>query len=157
MSSIRKNDDWSSIRKNIELKFMLKKLQEQLKNEHKEVHLISPLPDSFIFTFGEDDQIQGAKAGVKNKEEISSEVLTHTMKWTIIEKDLFLVGYGYNNTKLLKSERLFTKLTIQMGWVDDSIILSQFISHRSILIVSNKKDIEFVGVGNRVQLLNSSN
>ena len=147
----------SSIRKNIELKFMLKKLQEQLKMEHKEVILISPLPNTFVFTFDEDDQIQGAKAGIKNKEEVSSEVLTHNMKWTIIDKDMFLVGYGYNNTKCLKSEKLFTRLSILMGRSNDSIELSHFLSHRSVLIVTNKKDVEIEGEGGRMQLLNSSN
>ena len=147
----------SSIRKNIELKFMLKKLQEQLKMEHKEVILVSPLPNTFPFTFNEDDQIQGAKAGIKNKEEVSSEVLTHNMKWTIIDKDFFLVGYGYNNTNCVKSEKLFTRLSILMGRSNDSIELSHFLSHRSILIVSNKKDVEIKGEDGRWKLLNSSN
>ena len=65
-----------SIRSDIELRFMLKKLQKQLQSEYSPIHLVK-LPEKFPFTFDDDDQIQGKKAGVK-QEEVYTQHFLHT-------------------------------------------------------------------------------
>ena len=71
--------DYGFIRKNIELRFILRKYGEQLKNQHKEVKLCL-LEDHFQFNIGKDEQLQGEKAEIENTD-LADNVITHTLKW----------------------------------------------------------------------------
>ena len=83
-----------NISNSIGLGFMLKQLQKQLKASHSQCNLL-PLPHKFPYEFGWDVQIQGQKAGIQ-KDVVDREHLLHNMNWTVPEREVFILGFGYN-------------------------------------------------------------
>ena len=178
--------DYGYIRKNIELKFLLKKYGEQLKNQHKEVHLCL-LEDHFQFNFGKDEQLLGAKAEIENTE-LADNLITHTLKWRVDGKEIFLEGFGKNLIHLIwrleklvpgkwvkmddkfekgrwikqddvweeekriktdhtitwKEEILYTKLVILLGKTDKKIVLSPFLTNRTVQLNIKKQDVKYL-------------
>ena len=83
-----------NIRIDVELRFMLKKLQSQLQAEHGEIKLVN-IQEKFPLTKDNEVQLQGKQAGVK-REEVDAQHFLHTMKWTVSDKLVYLIGFGYN-------------------------------------------------------------
>ena len=90
-----------SIRIDVELRFMLKKLQGQLQAEHGEIKLVK-IQEKFPLTKDDEVQSQGKKAGVK-QEEVDTQHFLQTMRWSVSDKQVYLVGFGYNLTNMQDS------------------------------------------------------
>ena len=104
-----------SIRIDVELRFMLKKLQSQLQAEHGEIKLVK-IQEKFPLTKDNEVQLQGKQAGVK-QEELDTQQFLHIMRWTVSNKYDYLIGFGYNLANIQEPMDVTRKVTkIQKRW-----------------------------------------
>ena len=125
-----------SVKINLTLNFLLKKLQIAIQEKHPETQLCI-LPNDIGVDFSEEIQRECDTNHEEQRGPIVGE-LTHQMKWLQDFRRVYLVGYGWNYSENLGTKPKYSKIIIQMANFEESkTILDTSISLRKYSFVSS--------------------
>ena len=117
------------IRKTLEMKFRLRKIQESLQEHHGTIKL-AQFQEEFDYSFNAEDQKDGEKWGLEKSSPIKGKV-DHTMKWVLEDKLVYLMGFGWNYTENFQADARFTGLKILIAKFEDTSNISNFIKFKT--------------------------
>ena len=120
----------------------MKKLQTSITVEHPDA-MKTVIPEELELEFSEEVQKEADKNNEKKVGPIEGEI-SHNMRWHQENRQVSLVGFGWNFCKNLNRNPRFTKLNILMSEFEDNTQLSSAIKFKKHVFKSTLKDLIWI-------------